>query len=92
LRKKNFKENRDLEGQKDFSNFEEFNMSKKKDTELEIIDTADGAVIKSGKKTIAEIKEKSGNFVIVFSGKETATVTSFEAALEEAIMAYNLSI
>lgn len=26
-------------------------MSKKKDTELEIIDTADGAVIKSGKKT-----------------------------------------
>ena len=43
-------------------------MSKKKDTELEIIDTADGAVIKSGKKTIAEIKEKSGNFVIVFSG------------------------
>ncbi len=25
-------------------------MSKKKDTELEIIDTADGAVIKSGKK------------------------------------------
>ena len=36
-------------------------MSKKKDTELEIIDTADGAVIKSGKKTIAEIKEKSGN-------------------------------
>ena len=29
---------------------------------------------------------------IVFSGKEIATVTSFEAALEEAIMAYNLSI
>ena len=55
LRKKNFKENRDLEGQKDFSNFEEFNMSKKKDTELEIIDTADGAVIKSGKKTIAAL-------------------------------------
>ena len=92
MRKKNFKENRDLEGQKDFSNFEEFNMSKKKDTELEIIDIADGAVIKSGKKTIAEIKEKSGNFVIVFSGKEIATVTSFEAAIEEAIMAYNLSI
>ncbi len=44
------------------------------------------------KKTIAEIKEKSGNFVIVFSGKEIATVTSFEAAIEEAIMAYNLSI
>mgnify|MGYP001067241273 CR=1 FL=1 len=37
-------------------------------------------------------QEKSGNFVIVFSGKEIATVTSFEAALEEAIMAYNLSI
>ena len=67
-------------------------MSKKKDTELEIIDTADGAVIKRGKKTIAEIKEKSGNFVVSLSGKEIATVSSFEAALEEAIKEYNLSI
>ncbi|KKW73638.1 DUF2969 domain-containing protein [Lactococcus cremoris] len=67
-------------------------MSKKKDIELEIIDTADGAVIKSGKKTIAEIKEKSGNFVVSLSGKEIATVSSFEAALEEAIKEYNLSI
>ena len=67
-------------------------MSKKKDTELEIIDTADGAVIKIGKKTIAEITEKSGNFVISLSGKEVSTVDSFEAALEEAIKAYNLSI
>lgn len=70
MRKKNFKENRDLEGQKDFSNFEEFNMSKKKDTELEIIDTADGAVIKSGKKTIAEIKKNQEILSLFFQVKK----------------------
>ncbi|XOW22254.1 DUF2969 family protein [Lactococcus lactis] len=45
-------------------------MSKKKDTELEIIDTADGAVIKSGKKTIAEIKEKSEILSLFFQVKK----------------------
>ncbi|KZK37640.1 DUF2969 family protein [Lactococcus taiwanensis] len=67
-------------------------MSKKKDTELEIIDTTDGAVIKSGKKTIAEIKEEFGTFVVKVSGKEVAVVRTFEEALEEGIKAYNLSV
>ncbi|RZI48874.1 DUF2969 family protein [Lactococcus kimchii] len=67
-------------------------MSKKKDTELEIVDTATGAVIKSGKKIIAEIKEEAGTFVVISSGKEVAVVRTFEIALEEAIKAYNLSI
>ncbi|AYG00696.1 DUF2969 family protein [Lactococcus allomyrinae] len=67
-------------------------MSKKKDTELEVIDTATGAVINLGKKTIAEIKEEFGTFVVVMSGKEIAVARTFEDALEEAIKAYNLSI
>jgi hypothetical protein len=67
-------------------------MSKKKDTELEIIDTTDGAVIKSGKKNIAEIKEEFGTFVVKVSGKEVAVVRTFEEALEEGIKAYNLSV
>ncbi|MCL2112580.1 MAG: DUF2969 domain-containing protein [Streptococcaceae bacterium] len=67
-------------------------MSKKKDTELEVIDTATGAVVNLGKKTIAEIKEEFGTFVVIMSGKEIAVVRTFEDALEEAIKAYNLSI
>lgn len=70
MRKKNFKENRDLEGQKDFSNFEEFNMSKKKDTELEIIDTADGAVIKSGKKQSPKLKKNQEILSLFFQVKK----------------------
>lgn len=49
IEKEKFQRKQGFGRSKDFSNFEEFNMSKKKDTELEIIDTADGAVIKSGK-------------------------------------------
>ncbi|QDK71630.1 DUF2969 family protein [Lactococcus protaetiae] len=67
-------------------------MSKKKDTELGVIDTATGAVVNLGKKTIAEIKEEFGTFVVIMSGKEIAVVRTFEDALEEAIKAYNLSI
>ncbi len=65
-------------------------MAKKKDTEVEIIDTENGAEVKIGKKTIAEIKEEFGTFVVVVSGKEIAVVRNFEDALEEAIKAYNL--
>ena len=67
-------------------------MAKKKDTELEIVDTATGAFIKSDKKNIAEIKEEFGTFVVIMSEKEIAVVRTFEQALEEAIKAYNLSI
>lgn len=67
-------------------------MSKRKDTELEIKDTATGAVINIGKKTIAEIKEEFGTFVVVVSGKEVAVVRTFDEALEEAIKTYNLSV
>jgi len=75
-----------------YNETKELTMSKKKDTELEIIDTTDGAVIKSGKKTIAEIKEEVGTFVVKVSGKEVAVVRTFEEALEEGIKAYNLSV
>lgn len=67
-------------------------MSKKKDTEIEIVDTETGAEIKVGKKVVAEIKEEFGNFVVVASGKEVAVVRTFEDALEEAIKAYNLTV
>ncbi|MQW22596.1 MULTISPECIES: DUF2969 family protein [unclassified Lactococcus] len=67
-------------------------MSKKKDTEIEIVDTETGAEIKVGKKVIAEIKEEFGTFVVVASGKEVAVVRTFEDALEEAIKAYNLTV
>lgn len=66
-------------------------MSKKKDTEIDIIDTETGADIKIGKKKIAEIKEEAGSFVSLVSGKEVAVTRTFEDALEEAIKAYNLS-
>lgn len=66
-------------------------MSKKKDTEIEIVDTEQGADIKVGKKTVAEIKEEFGTFVVTMSGKEVAVVRTFEDALEEAIKAYNLT-
>ena len=67
-------------------------MSKKKDTEIEIVDTASGAEVKVGKKIVAEIKEEFGPFVVVVSGKEVAVVRTFEDALEEAIKAYNLTV
>ncbi|PCS01533.1 DUF2969 family protein [Lactococcus fujiensis] len=67
-------------------------MSKKKDTEIEIVDTASGAEVKVGKKIVAEIKEEFGTFVVVVSGKEVAVVRTFEDALEEAIKAYNLTV
>ncbi|CAM3144405.1 DUF2969 family protein [Lactococcus hircilactis] len=67
-------------------------MSKKKDTEIEIIDTTTGAEIKVGKKVVAEIKEEFGTFVVVVASKEVAVVRTFEDALEEAIKAYNLTV
>jgi transketolase len=68
----------------------EFKMSKKKDTEIEIIDTKTGVQVKSGKKIIAEINEENGNFVVLTSGKELTVTRNFADALEEAIKAYNL--
>lgn len=65
-------------------------MSKKKDTEIEIIDTKTGVQVKSGKKIIAEINEENGSFIVLASGKELAVTRAFPDALEEAIKAYNL--
>lgn len=45
-------------------------MSKKKDTELEIIDTADGAVIKSGKKQLLKLKKNQEILWSVFLEKK----------------------
>ena len=67
-------------------------MSKKKDTEIEIVDTETGALVKSGKKTIAEIKEVAGEFAVLVSAKEVAVTHSFAEALEEAIKTYNLGL
>ncbi|MFC4652085.1 DUF2969 family protein [Lactococcus nasutitermitis] len=67
-------------------------MSKKKDTEVEVVDTATGVAINVGKKTIAEINEENGQFIVRISGKEVAVSRTFEDALEEAIKAYNLSV
>ena len=67
-------------------------MPKKKDTEIEIIDTETGVQVKSGKKIIAEITEENSSFVAVSSGKEIAVTREFSEALEEAIKAYNLGV
>ncbi|MEY8458556.1 DUF2969 family protein [Lactococcus ileimucosae] len=67
-------------------------MPKKKDTEIEIIDTEKGVQVKSGKKIIAEINEENGSFVVLTSGKELAVTADFPNALEEAIKAYNLGV
>ncbi|MFK4953091.1 DUF2969 domain-containing protein [Lactococcus garvieae] len=65
-------------------------MSKKKDTEIEVVDTKTGVQVKSGKKIIADINEENGSFVVVASGKELAVTRNFADAMEEAIKAYNL--
>lgn len=65
-------------------------MSKKKDTEIEVIDTKTGVQVKSGKKIIADINEENGSFVVVASDKELAVTRNFADAMEEAIKAYNL--
>ncbi|GBG97271.1 DUF2969 family protein [Lactococcus termiticola] len=68
-------------------------MSKKKDTEIEIVETDFGATLKVGTKTVAEItEEEAGSFSVAVNAKNIATVNSFDAALEEAIKAYNLSV
>ena len=67
-------------------------MSKKKDTEIEIVDTEKGADLKVGKKIVAEIVEEAGSFVVSMNGREVAVLRTFDDALEEAIKAYNLSV
>ena len=66
-------------------------MSKKKDTEIEIVDTETGAEIRTGKKKIAQITEENGQFIVIMSEKEIAVARTFPDAVEEAIKAYNLN-
>jgi len=67
-------------------------MSKKQNTELTLIDTETGLIIKKANKTIAEIKEEDGSFVVYLSGKEVQSARTMDLAIEEGIKAYHLSV
>ena len=67
-------------------------MTKKKDTEIQIIDTPEGVELVVGKKTIAEIIEQENKFLIRENGKDRGLYRSYSLALEEAIKSYNLSL
>jgi hypothetical protein len=67
-------------------------MSKKKDTEIQIVDTKKGVDLMVGKRVVAQILETGQGFEVVVDGKLETTLPAFPLALEEAIKAYNLSI
>ncbi|MDR1606239.1 MAG: DUF2969 family protein [Streptococcaceae bacterium] len=68
-------------------------MSKKKETEIQIVDSQTGVVLTVGKKTVAEIKLTADEaFDVLVNGKHIKTVKAYSDALETAIKTYNLSL
>ncbi|OFI47769.1 hypothetical protein BG262_08745 [Floricoccus penangensis] len=67
-------------------------MSKKKDIEIQVVDTDAGVNLVIGKKIVAEIIENDGKFLLRESGKDKAQYKNYSVALEEAIKNYNLSL
>ncbi|GAX46528.1 hypothetical protein RsY01_107 [Lactococcus reticulitermitis] len=69
------------------------NMSKKKETEIQISDSKDGVLLTVGKKTVAEIKNTADDsFDVLVNGKHIKTFKAYPEALEEAIKSYNLAL
>ncbi|OFI49412.1 hypothetical protein BG261_02205 [Floricoccus tropicus] len=67
-------------------------MSKKKDIEIQVVDTDAGVNLVIGKKVVAEIIENDGKFLLRENSKDKAQYKNYSVALEEAIKNYNLSL
>ncbi|MDR0199606.1 MAG: DUF2969 domain-containing protein [Streptococcaceae bacterium] len=66
----------------------------KKDTEIQVIDSADGVELKVGTHTIRKIRElPEGKFeVLTADDKHLTTAMTYADAEEEAIRSYNLAL